>query len=118
MSYGIITHYTLYVDYNNGMNFNTTSTDNMYTISPLRPYQTVSVRISASTSVDEGPQSVAVDFTSDEASKSTDIMYSYMEYALFILKLCSDSLQLYLECIKLGMCSKIITTVATIYNNL
>ena len=70
MSYGIITHYTLY--YNNGSMFNAISTENMYTISPLSPYQTVSVRISASTSVGEGPQSTSVDFTSDEASK-----YSY-----------------------------------------
>ena len=69
MSYGIITHYNLYVDYNNGSNFNAISTENMYTISPLSPYQIVSVRISASTSVGEGPPSAAVDFTSDESSK-------------------------------------------------
>ena len=69
-SHGIITHYTLYVDYNNGSNFIATSTENMYTISPLSPYHTVSVRISASTSVGEGPLSVSVDFTSDEQSKS------------------------------------------------
>ena len=31
-SHGIITHYTLYVDYNNGSNFIATSTENMYTI--------------------------------------------------------------------------------------
>ena len=69
-SHGVITHYTLYVGYNNVSNFNTNSTENIYTISPLSPYQTVSVRISASTSVGEGPLSMSVDFTSDELSKS------------------------------------------------
>ena len=69
-SHGIITHYTLYVDYNNGLNFNATSTENMYTILPLSPYQTVTVRISANTSVGEGPLSMSVNLTSEEQCKS------------------------------------------------
>ena len=88
MSYGIITHYTLYGDFNNGMNFNTTSTENMYTISPLSPYQTVSVRLSASTSVGEGPPSMSVGFISDEASKSINrqiLLYNCSDHCFIVM---------------------------------
>ncbi len=40
-------------------------------LTPLRPYQTVSVQVSASTSVGEGPRTPSMEFTTAEASEFT-----------------------------------------------
>ena len=66
---GVITHYTLYTDYQNGSVTVSTTSATVHTLSPLRPYQTVSVEVSANTSVGEGPRTTSGRFTTDEASE-------------------------------------------------
>ncbi len=66
---GVIITYTLYVDYLNGTTTNLPTTSEQFTISPLRPYQTISVQVSASTSVGEGPRTPSMEFTTAEASE-------------------------------------------------
>ena len=77
---GLITHYTLYADYGDGSTATPTTMDSMFTISSLKPYQTVSVQVSASTSVGEGPRTETVEFTTDQASeygRHRICMYTY-----------------------------------------
>ncbi|XP_064407623.1 mucin-3A-like isoform X2 [Halichondria panicea] len=64
---GVIIAYTLYVDYLNGTTTTFNTTSEQFTISPLSPYQTVSVQVSASTSVGEGPKTPSMEFTTAEA---------------------------------------------------
>ncbi|XP_064396201.1 uncharacterized protein LOC135343155 [Halichondria panicea] len=66
---GVIITYTLYVDYRNGtITKSTTSPERLtFSIYILSPYQTVSVQVSASTSVGEGPPSNPSRFTTAEA---------------------------------------------------
>lgn len=55
---GIITSYTLYINYTDGspvMVIHTNSDSTSYTVMGLQPYQMVSVRVSASTAAGEGP---------------------------------------------------------------
>ncbi len=68
---GVIITYTLYVDYLNGTTTNINTTSTPFMLSPLRPYQTVSVQVSASTSVGEGPRTPSMEFTTTEASELT-----------------------------------------------
>lgn len=66
---GDITLYTLYVNYLNGsMNVTYTAQSPPFTVPNLRPYQNVSVQVSANTSVGEGPRSENVVFTTAEES--------------------------------------------------
>ena len=55
---GLITHYNLYVDYENGTNdtFIIKGQVTMCNITDLLPYQLISVELSANTSVGEGPR--------------------------------------------------------------
>lgn len=55
---GLITHYNLYVDYENGTNdtFTIEGQVNVQNITDLLPYQFISVELSANTSVGEGPR--------------------------------------------------------------
>lgn len=58
MPNGIITHYTLYINYNNGTigdEKRQVGSETLYLLGDLSPHQTVSVRISASTIAGEGP---------------------------------------------------------------
>ena len=57
---GIITHYTLYINYTNGSEISTRTIDSqltLYLLNGLSPYQEVGVSISATTGGGEGPQS-------------------------------------------------------------
>ena len=57
---GIITHYTIYVNYTDGSGIFTIQTESSatsYTLTDLQPYQSVIVQVSASTAVGEGPVS-------------------------------------------------------------
>ena len=57
---GIITHYTLYINYTNGSQIFNRTVDRQFTIyllEGLSPYQEVGVSISATTGGGEGPQS-------------------------------------------------------------
>ncbi|XP_064407627.1 receptor-type tyrosine-protein phosphatase T-like [Halichondria panicea] len=64
---GVIITYTLYVDYLNGTITNILTTFEQFIVSPLRPYQTISVQVSASTSVGEGRKTSSMEFTTAEA---------------------------------------------------
>ncbi len=66
---GVIITYTLYVDYRNGTITNFPTPSAPFLLSPLRPYQTVSAQVSASTSVGEGPRTFSIEFTTAEASE-------------------------------------------------
>ena len=66
---GVIITYTLYVDYLNGTTTNIATPSTIFLLSPLRPYQTMSVQVSASTSVGEGPRTLSMNFTTAEASE-------------------------------------------------
>ena len=58
--YGVITHYTLYINYTNGSELSTRTVDSQFTLylmEGLTPYQQVGVSLSATTSGGEGPQS-------------------------------------------------------------
>ena len=57
---GIITHYTLYINYTNGSDISARTVDGqltLYLLDGLTPYQEVGVSISATTSGGEGPHS-------------------------------------------------------------
>ena len=57
---GIITHYTLYINYTNDSQIATTLIDgqfNIYLLEGLTPYQLVGISLSATTVGGEGPQS-------------------------------------------------------------
>ena len=66
---GVIITYTLYVDYFNGTTTNLPTLFAIFLLSPLRPYQTISVQVSASTSVGEGLRTLSMEFTTAEASE-------------------------------------------------
>ena len=56
---GIITHYTLYINYTNDSQIATTLIDgqfNIYLLEGLIPYQLVGISLSATTAGGEGPQ--------------------------------------------------------------
>ena len=68
---GIITHYTLYVDYKNGtvdpLTFQPSITS--YIITGLSPYQQVGVKLSASTVIGAGPNSTREDVRTAQTGK-------------------------------------------------
>ncbi len=78
---GVIITYTLYVDYRNGTTTNFLTPSAPFLLSPLRPYQTVSVQVSASTSVGEGPNTLSMEFTTVEAREFIQCMQSHIAYA-------------------------------------
>ena len=66
---GIITHYTLYINYTNGSEISTRTVDSQLRqilLEGLRPHQQVGVSISASTGGGEGPQSDYVYNTTEQ----------------------------------------------------
>ena len=66
---GIITHYTLYINYTNGSEISTRTVDGQFTLyllEELTPYQRVGVSISATTGGGEGPQSDYVYNTTEQ----------------------------------------------------
>ena len=54
---GVITHYTLYISHENGAVevFNTDGQSTSYNVTNLLPYELISVRVTASTRIGEGP---------------------------------------------------------------
>ena len=57
---GIITNYTIYINYTNGSEISTRTADSqstLYLLDGLLPYQEVGISISASSGGGEGPQS-------------------------------------------------------------
>ena len=77
---GVIITYTLYVDYLNETTTNIITPSAPFLLSPLRPYQTISVQVSASTSVGEGPRTLSMEFTTAEASECIQCMQSHIAY--------------------------------------
>ena len=66
---GIITHYTLYINYSNGSEISTRTVDSqfrLYLLAGLMPYLQVGISISATTSRGEGPQSDYVYNTTEQ----------------------------------------------------
>ena len=68
---GVITHYTLYVGFEDGSVdvFYVNGESTSYNITNLQPYQIISVEISASTSVGEGPRSYKMEVQTAQAGK-------------------------------------------------
>ena len=66
---GIITHYTLYINYTNGSEISIRTVDSQFTLyhlEGLTPYQQIGVSLSATTSGGEGPQSDYVYNTTEQ----------------------------------------------------
>ncbi len=82
---GVIITYTLYVDYLNETTTNFPTPSAPFLLSPLRPYQTVSVQVSASTSVGEGPRTPPTRFTTAEASEFIQCMQSHVCYICIVM---------------------------------
>ena len=74
---GVITRYTLYVDYKNGtivgLPFDSTVTD--FVITGLSPYQLVGVFLSASTNVGMGPNSTTEDVRTGQTGSNNNNYY-------------------------------------------
>ena len=66
---GIITLYTIYTNYNNGTSdqFSFNSMERSYKLSGLSPHQLISISISASTVVGEGPLSPVISERTSQA---------------------------------------------------
>ena len=66
---GVITHYTLYISYENGVVdlFTTDGQSTSYIITNLLPYQHISVEVSASTRIGEGPRSSDMEIRAAQA---------------------------------------------------
>ena len=73
---GIITHYIIYINGNPRQSVNATSGTQNTSIGDFVPYQTVNVRLSASTMVGEGPLSVIKRSTTHESGASVYIYFS------------------------------------------
>ena len=66
---GIITHYTLYINYTNGSEISNKTVESQfisYLLDGLTPYQLVGVSMSATTGGGEGPQSDYVYNTTEQ----------------------------------------------------
>ena len=66
---GIITRYTIYVGFEDGSVdvFYVNGVSTLYNITNLQPYQIISVEISASTSIGEGPRSSIIEVQTAQA---------------------------------------------------
>ncbi|CAI8053005.1 Phosphatidylinositol phosphatase PTPRQ [Geodia barretti] len=77
---GIITLYTIYADYNNGTSqeIDVKATDRIYKLNGLSPHQLISINISASTVIGEGPLSSTISERTSQAvpSQVTDFEVS------------------------------------------
>ena len=73
LPYGILTHYSLYVNFTNGSDLRREDTRDgdttSHTLTHLQPFQLVVVQVSASTSVAEGPRSIASENRTLEAGE-------------------------------------------------
>ena len=68
---GIITLYTIYADYNNGTSqeIDVKATERSYKLNGLSPHQLISINISASTVIGEGPLSSTISERTSQAGK-------------------------------------------------
>ena len=84
---GIITHYSIYINYNNGTHpKRQVGADNsLYLLEELRPHQMVGIRISASTIAGEGPLSVEKSTWTNEAGMCIYEICSNYALLLFFL---------------------------------
>ncbi len=87
---GVIITYTLYVDYLNGITTNFPTPFEQFIISPLRPYQTISVQVSANTSVGEGPRTLSREFTTAEASEFIQLCMQSHNYSTRLILMSCD----------------------------
>jgi hypothetical protein len=73
---GLITHYNLYVDYENGTSdtFTVEGQTTVWNITELLPYQFISVEMSANTSIGEGPRCPRVIDQTAQSSKQAEGM--------------------------------------------
>ena len=78
--YGIITGYTIYVDYENRTHdvFYVDGQSTSYNITGLFPYQIISVDIAASTVIGEGPHSLQLEVQTAQACKSFPAIICFM----------------------------------------
>jgi len=80
---GVITAYTIYINYNNGTSEDERVMDGStlnYTLDHLSPHQLVSVHMTANTSVGEGPRSTTADGRTDPTGiKLQDLWLFYMD---------------------------------------
>jgi hypothetical protein len=94
-SNGILTNYTIYIDYNNG----TTATKhidrqfNLYLLQWLSKGQSVKIKLSASTSVGDGPQSDYITGTTSSTNSPPEINIPLNASLLTISNTLSDNLQ-------------------------
>ena len=89
---GVITRYTLYVGFEDGSVdvFYVNGESTLYNITNLQPYQIISIEISASTSIGEGPRSSSVEVHTAQDGKSINIFKIKQQ---LILLLCFISVQ-------------------------
>ena len=75
---GVVINYTLYFNFDNGTNDTETvdGSDSEFILEELNPHQEVSVRISASTSIGEGPLSDSQTVRTHEAGDELLIYFS------------------------------------------
>ena len=80
---GVITAYTIYINYNNGTSEDERVVDGLtlnYTLDHLSPHQLVSVQMTTNTSVGEGPRSTSVDGRTDPTGiKLQDLWLFYID---------------------------------------
>ena len=79
---GIITHYTLYINYTNGSEISTRTVDSQFTLyllEKLTPYQEVGISISATTGGGEGPLSQDVYNTTGVHNSTKQPGYKWMD---------------------------------------
>ena len=91
-SYGIITNYTIRINFTNGTDSISYSTSTNQFISNFQPYQTITVTISANNSKGEGPSN-ETSFTTDESRTLERLMITTYD----ILKVLHSSSVQYLE---------------------
>ena len=73
LKYGEIVFYNVSVNFSNGTSIYKTTNMSYYSLSQLSPYQRVTVKISATNSVGQGPYSNDFTVTTKESSKTNNI---------------------------------------------
>ncbi len=83
---GLITHYNLYVDYENETSdtFTVEGQTTVWNITELLPYQFISVEMSANTSIGEGPRCPQVTDQTAQSSKQAEGMSFILVKAVYL----------------------------------
>lgn len=74
---GVITHYTVYIDDSLVISVSATSGTQSISISDFSPYQTLSVRLSASTMIGEGPLTISQSVTTHESGIYCLVIFNF-----------------------------------------